>query len=86
MPAKQIVRDEEARHALMHGINIVANAVRVTLGPKGHNVVLERKWGAPIVTNDGVSIAKEVDLHESFENMGAQLIKEAASKTQRNRR
>ena len=53
MPAKQIVRDEEARHALMHGINIVANAVRVTLGPKGHNVVLERKWGAPIVTNDG---------------------------------
>ena len=81
MPAKQIIRDEDARQALLHGIDTVANAVRVTLGPKGHNVVLERKWGAPIVTNDGVAIAKEVDLHESFENMGAQLIKEAASKT-----
>ncbi len=81
MPAKQIARDEEAQQALMHGINTVANAVRVTLGPKGHNVVLERKWGAPIVTNDGVSIAKEVELPESFENIGAQLIKEAASKT-----
>ena len=81
MPAKHIVRDEEARRSLMHGIDVVANAVRVTLGPKGHNVVLERKWGAPIVTNDGVAIAKEVDLQESFENMGAQLIKEAASKT-----
>ena len=81
MPAKQIARDEEARKALMHGIDTVANAVRLTLGPKGLNVILEKKFGAPVVTNDGVSIAKEVDLSDPFENMGAQLIKEASTKT-----
>lgn len=81
MPAKHIVQDEVARESLMHGVDKVAEAVRLTLGPKGRNVVLERKWGAPVITNDGVQIAKEVDLPESFENMGAQLIKEAANKT-----
>ena len=81
MPPKQIVRDEEAQTFLMHGIDSVVNAVRLTLGPKGQNVVLERKWGAPVITNDGVAIAKEVDLPDSFENMGAQLIKEAATRT-----
>jgi chaperonin GroEL len=81
MPAKDIVTEDEARGALMRGINLVADSVRFTLGPKGQNVVLEKKWGAPVVTNDGVLIAKEVDLADSFENMGAQLIKEAANKT-----
>ena len=81
MPAKQIVRDQEAQQALLRGIDKLANAVRLTLGPNGHNVILERKWGAPVVTNDGVAIAKEVELPESFENMGAQLIKQAATKT-----
>ncbi len=81
MPAKEIIRDEAAQQALLHGIDTVANAVKLTLGPKGRNVVLEKKWGAPVITNDGVTIAKEIDLPESFENMGAQLIKEAASKT-----
>ena len=81
MPAKQIASDEEAQRSLMQGIDAVTNAVKLTLGPKGQNVVLEKKWGAPVITNDGVAIAKEVDLPDSFENMGAQLIKEAASKT-----
>ena len=81
MPAKQFARDADAQQALMNGINAVANAVRLTLGPRGHNVILEKKWGAPVITNDGVSIAKEVDLPKSFENMGAQLLKEAATKT-----
>ena len=81
MPAKQIISDEAAQQALLRGINMVSDAVRLTLGPKGRNVVLEKKWGAPVITNDGVSIAKEVELPDSFENMGAQLIKEAASKT-----
>lgn len=81
MPAKQIIQEEQARESLMHGVDTVAEAVRLTLGPKGRNVVLERKWGAPVITNDGVQIAKEVDLPDSFENMGAQLIKEAANKT-----
>ena len=81
MPAKEIVRDEEAQKALLRGIETLANAVSLTLGPKGQNVVLERKWGAPVITNDGAAIAKEVDLADSFENMGAQLIKEAATKT-----
>ena len=81
MPAKEIVHDEDARQALLKGISTVANAVKLTLGPKGRNVVLEKKWGAPVITNDGVTIAKEIELPESFENMGAQLIKEAASKT-----
>ena len=81
MPAKHVIKGEEARRSLMHGVDVVAQAVRLTLGPKGRNVVLERKWGAPVITNDGVQIAKEVDLPDSFENMGAQLIKEAANKT-----
>ena len=81
MPAKQIARDDDAQRALMAGVNAVADAVRLTLGPRGQNVILEKKWGAPVITNDGVTIAKEVDLPKSFENMGAQLVKEAASKT-----
>ena len=81
MPAKEIINNEEAQQALLRGIDQVADAVRLTLGPKGRNVILEKKWGAPVVTNDGVAIAKEVELPNSFENMGAQLIKEAATKT-----
>ena len=81
MPAKSIISDQAAQKALLEGISMVSNAVGRTLGPKGRNVALEKKWGAPVITNDGVTIAKEVELPESFENMGAQLIKEAASKT-----
>ncbi len=81
MPAKEIIQNEDAQQALLRGIDQVANAVRLTLGPKGQNVILEKKWGAPVVTNDGVAIAKEVELPDPFENMGAQLIKEAATKT-----
>ena len=81
MPAKHIIRDEEAQKALLNGIKAIANAVSLTLGPRGQNVILEKKWGAPVITNDGVAIAKEIDLPNSFENMGAQLIKEAATKT-----
>jgi chaperonin GroEL len=73
--------DEEARRALESGVNKLANAVKVTLGPRGRNVVLDKKWGAPTITNDGVSIAKEVELDDPFENMGAQLVKEVATKT-----
>jgi len=81
MPAKEIIRDESAQQALLHGIDTVANAVKLTLGPKGRNVILEKKWGAPVITNDGATIAKEISLPKAFENMGAQLIKEAAAKT-----
>ena len=81
MPPKHIIRDEEAQKALLSGIEAIANAVSLTLGPRGQNVILEKKWGAPVITNDGVAIAKEIDLPESFENMGAQLVKEAATKT-----
>ena len=81
MPAKQIVYSEEGRRALERGIDILANAVKVTLGPKGKTVVLEKKWGAPTVTNDGVTIAKEIELKDPVENSGAQLLKEVASKT-----
>lgn len=79
--AKQIKFDEDARQALMKGANILAKAVITTLGPKGRNVALDKKWGAPTVVHDGVSVAKEIELEDAFENMGAQLIKEAASKT-----
>ncbi|MEE8194683.1 MAG: chaperonin GroEL [Dehalococcoidales bacterium] len=79
--AKQIIFGEEARHALKKGIDVLANTVRVTLGPKGHPVALDKKWGAPTVIDDGVTIAKEIELPEPFENMGVQLVKEAASKT-----
>jgi chaperonin GroEL len=79
--AKQLKFDEEARRALEAGVNKLADAVRVTLGPKGRNVVLDKKFGAPTITNDGVSIAKEIELEDPFENMGAQLVKEVATKT-----
>ena len=79
--AKLLKFDEEARRALEAGVNKLADAVKVTLGPKGRNVVLDKKWGAPTITNDGVSIAKEVELDDPFENMGAQLVKEVATKT-----
>lgn len=79
--AKQILTGEEARKAILKGVNVLARAVVTTLGPKGRNVALERKWGSPSVIHDGVTVAKEVDLPDPFENMGAQLIKEAASKT-----
>ncbi|WP_206809581.1 chaperonin GroEL [Paradesulfitobacterium ferrireducens] len=79
--AKQIVFNEDARHALERGVNALAEAVRVTLGPKGRNVVLDKKFGSPLITNDGVSIAREIELEDPFENMGAQLVKEVATKT-----
>ncbi len=79
--AKQIIYGEEARRALQRGVDKLANAVKVTLGPKGRNVVLDKKFGAPNITKDGVSVAKEVELEDAFENMGAQMVKEVASKT-----
>ena len=79
--AKQIIYGEEARKALQGGIDKLANTVKITLGPKGRNVVLDKKYGAPLITNDGVTIAKEVELEDPFENMGAQLVKEVATKT-----
>ena len=81
MAKKTLVFNEEARKGLEAGVNKLADVVKVTLGPKGRNVVLEKKWGAPTITNDGVTIAKEVDLEDPYENMGAQLAKEVASKT-----
>jgi chaperonin GroEL len=81
MPAKDVRFHEDARHKLLEGVNILANAVKATLGPKGRNVVLERSFGAPTVTKDGVSVAKEVELKDKFHNMGAQMVKEVASKT-----
>jgi chaperonin GroEL len=79
--AKQIIFGDEARHALKKGIDVLANSVKITLGPKGHPVALDKQWGAPTVIDDGVNIAKEITLPEPFENMGVQLVKEAASKT-----
>ncbi|MGN0538330.1 MAG: chaperonin GroEL [Candidatus Fimenecus sp.] len=79
--AKQIVYGEEARKALQNGIDKLSDTVKITLGPKGRNVVLDRKYGAPLITNDGVTIAKEIELEDAFENMGAQLVKEVATKT-----
>jgi chaperonin GroEL len=79
--AKQIIFGEEARHALKKGVDVLANAVKVTLGPKGRPVALDKKWGAPTVIDDGVNIAKDIELPDPFENMGVQLVKEAASKT-----
>ena len=78
---KLIAFDENARRALESGMNQLADAVRVTLGPKGRNVVLEKKWGAPTITNDGVSIAKEIELEDPYERIGAELVKEVAKKT-----
>ncbi|MCK5433997.1 MAG: chaperonin GroEL, partial [Dehalococcoidales bacterium] len=79
--AKQIIFDEKVRHSLKRGIDVLADAVKVTLGPKGHCVALDKKWGAPSVIDDGVTIAKDVELPDPFENMGVQLVKEAATKT-----
>jgi chaperonin GroEL len=81
MAAKMLKFDEEARRALERGANAVANAVKVTLGPKGRNVVLDKKWGSPTITKDGVTVAKEIELSDPYENMGAQLVREVASKT-----
>jgi len=81
MPAKQLNYSEEARRALKRGVDALADAVKITLGPKGRNVVLDKKFGPPTITNDGVTIAKEIELQDPFENMGAQLLKEAATKT-----
>jgi chaperonin GroEL len=81
MAAKMLVFNEEARRALERGVNTVANAVKVTLGPRGRNVVLDKKWGSPTITKDGVTVAKEIELKDPYENMGAQLVREVASKT-----
>ena len=80
--AKVMKFKEDARHALEKGIDTLTNAVKVTLGPKGCNVIIDKSFGAPTITNDGVTIAKEIELEDKFENMGAQLVKEVASKTQ----
>src|SRR3954468_17599791 len=81
MPAKIIKFSQEARDRVLRGVNLLADAVTVTLGPKGRNVVLEKSFGAPNVTKDGVTVAKEIELEDKFENMGAQMVKEVASKT-----
>ena len=79
--AKQIIYGEESRQAILRGVNALADAVRVTLGPKGRNVVIDKKFGSPTITKDGVTVAKEIDLKNPFENMGAQMVREVASKT-----
>ena len=81
MAAKDIRLSTDARERMLRGIDTLANAVRVTLGPKGRNVVLEKSYGAPRITKDGVTVAKEIELSDKFENMGAQMVKEVASKT-----
>ncbi len=81
MAAKEIVYTDNARHLILAGVNTLANAVKVTLGPKGRNVVIEKSWGAPTITKDGVTVAKEIELENHFENMGAQMVREVASKT-----
>src|SRR2546428_4078717 len=81
MAAKEILFDVRAREAILHGVNTLADAVKVTLGPKGRNVVIEKSWGAPTITKDGVTVAKEIELEDHFANMGAQMVKEVASKT-----
>src|SRR5207302_5978301 len=78
---KQLKFDEEARSSLLKGVNILAEAVKATLGPKGRNVVIDKKFGSPTITKDGVTVAKEVELPDKYENMGAQMVKEVASKT-----
>ena len=79
--AKIVKFDSEARSAMLRGVDVLANTVKVTLGPKGRNVVIDKSYGAPRTTKDGVSVAKEIDLEDKFENMGAQMVKEVASKT-----
>ncbi|TAL75386.1 MAG: molecular chaperone GroEL, partial [Rhodanobacter sp.] len=84
MAAKEVRFGEDARARILKGVNTLANAVKVTLGPKGRNVVLQKSFGAPTITKDGVSVAKEIELADAYENMGAQIVKEAASKTSDN--
>src|SRR5579864_6152545 len=79
--AKQIATGTNSRQAILRGVNILADAVKITLGPKGRNAVIEKKFGAPIITKDGVTVAKEIELQDPLENMGAQMVKEVASKT-----
>jgi chaperonin GroEL len=79
--AKELKFDQEARNAILEGVNILADAVKVTLGPKGRNVVLEKSFGSPVITKDGVTVAKEIELEDHFQNMGAKMVKEVASKT-----
>src|SRR5512147_1937205 len=81
MSAKEVRFGDDARRRMLNGVNVLANAVKVTLGPKGRNVVLDKAFGAPTVTKDGVSVAKEIELDDKFENMGAQMVKEVASHT-----
>jgi chaperonin GroEL len=81
MAAKEVKFSQDARDRMLHGIDILTNAVKVTLGPKGRNVVLDKSFGAPRVTKDGVTVAKEIELEDKFENMGAQMVREVASKT-----
>ncbi|MDP1777965.1 MAG: TCP-1/cpn60 chaperonin family protein, partial [Brevundimonas sp.] len=81
MAAKQVMFSTDAREKMQRGVNVLANAVKVTLGPKGRNVVIQKSFGAPRSTKDGVSVAKEIELEDAFENMGAQMIREVASKT-----
>ena len=79
--AKQIVTGEASRQSILRGVNALADAVKITLGPKGRNAVIEKKFGAPIITKDGVTVAKEIELQDPLENMGAQMVREVASKT-----
>ena len=81
MPAKDIRFSSEARERMLHGVDILADAVKVTLGPKGRNVLIEKSYGAPRISKDGVTVAKEIQLPDHFENMGAQMVREVASKT-----
>src|SRR5438034_1674286 len=81
MAAKQIVTGEHSRQSILRGVNLLADAVKITLGPKGRNAVIEKKFGAPVITKDGVTVAKEIELKDSLENMGAQMVREVASKT-----
>ncbi len=81
--AKQILHGEDSRQAILRGVNTLADAVKATLGPKGRNVVIEKKFGSPTITKDGVTVAKEIDLKDPLENVGAQLVREVASKTSR---
>src|SRR6201987_3389439 len=79
--AKQIVHGEESRQAILRGVNLMADAVKVTLGPRGRNVVIEKRFGSPTITKDGVTVAKEIELQDALENLGAQMVREVASKT-----
>jgi len=85
MAAKDVKFDTDARNRMLKGVNILADAVKVTLGPKGRNVVIDKSFGAPRITKDGVTVAKEIELEDKFENMGAQMVKEVASRTNESR-